>query len=104
MTVSAAAGAATGQNYPVTVTATPSVSMSSQSLALALDVAPAPGTLPNNRTDFIRTDGTAGSMVYDPGHQLIYASDRNGIALISCRRLQKRSYAAYRSPRRKDST
>ena len=75
MTVSAAAGAATGQNYPVTVTATPSVSMSSQSLALALDVAPAPGTLPNNRTDFIRTDGTAGSMVYDPGHQLIYASD-----------------------------
>ena len=75
MTVSAAAGAATGQNYPLTVTATPSVSVSSQSLALALDVAPAPGSLPNNRTDFIRTDGTPGAMVYDPGHQLIYASD-----------------------------
>jgi len=75
MTVSAAASAAIGQDYPLTVTATPSVDLSSQTLALALDVAPAPGSAPGNRTDFIRTDGTPGSLVYDPGHRLIYASN-----------------------------
>ncbi|MBZ5661312.1 MAG: hypothetical protein LAO08_12975 [Acidobacteriia bacterium] len=33
-----------------------------------------PGQLPGNRTDFVRTDGTPTSIVYDPVHRLLYAA------------------------------
>jgi DNA-binding beta-propeller fold protein YncE len=65
------------QNHKFIVTASTSVPVPNptQQLTLFLDLAPPPGNLPNNRTDFIRTDGKPVSMVYDPVHQLIFASN-----------------------------
>lgn len=39
-----------------------------------LKVSPVPPGLPNNRTSFVRTDDTPLAIVYDPVHQLIFAS------------------------------
>jgi hypothetical protein len=75
LTLSAAANAVAVQNAPINVTATPSASTPSQNLGLALDVSPPVGSIPNSRTDFIRTDGTPFSLAYDAQHQLIFASN-----------------------------
>ena len=75
LTLGAAGTAAVAQNLPFNITATPSASTPSQKVSLALSVAPAVGTMPNNRTDFVRTDGTPSSLVYDSVHQLIFASN-----------------------------
>jgi hypothetical protein len=85
LTVEAASGATAVQNLPLTVTATPSAPVATQQLGLFLQVAPPVGSLPNNRTDFIRTDATPGSIVYDSANQLIYASNLewNRVDIIS---------------------
>jgi len=75
LTLSAAANAVAVQNLPINVTATPSASTPSRNLSLALDVSPPVGSIPNSRTDFIRTDGTPFSLAYDAQHQLIFASN-----------------------------
>ena len=78
MTVSAALNAQLGTNFPLTLTMTPSVNVPTVTAPLLLEVVPVPGTAPDNRTDFIRTDGSPsalGSMVYDSAHQLLYCSD-----------------------------
>ena len=63
------------QNTPIEVVATPTASVPTQSLPIDLVVAPPPGNLPNNRSDYLRTDETPESIVYDPVHQLIFSSD-----------------------------
>jgi hypothetical protein len=85
LTVEAASGATAVQNLPLTITATPSAPVATQQLGLFLQVAPPVGSLPNNRTDFIRTDATPGSIVYDSANQLIYASNLewNRVDIIS---------------------
>jgi hypothetical protein len=75
MAVSAASNAAPIQNSPLTVTATPTASLNPEDLSLFLNVASPLGTSPDNRTDFIRTDGSPSSIVYDTRNQLIYASN-----------------------------
>ncbi len=75
LTIAATSGATPAQNLPLTITATPSAPVATQQLGLFLDVTPPAGNLPNNRTDFIRTDATPVSIVYDPAHQLVYASN-----------------------------
>jgi len=63
------------QNLPINVVATPAASAPSGNVVMALEVAPPPGTLPNNRSDYLRTDDTPQSIVYDAAHQLIFSSD-----------------------------
>ena len=85
LTVTAASNAVAVQNLPFNVMATASAQVAPQQLGLTLDVTPQPGNLPNNRTDFIRMDGTPVSVAYDPMHQLIYASNLewNRVDIIS---------------------
>lgn len=75
LTIAATSGATLAQNLPLTITATPSAPVATQQLGLFLDVTPPAGNLPNNRTDFIRTDATPVSIVYDSANQLVYASN-----------------------------
>jgi hypothetical protein len=85
LTISADSNAVAVQNLPLAVMATADAQVAPQQLGLTLDVTPLPGNLPNNRTDFIRMDGTPVSIVYDPMHQLIYASNLewNRVDIIS---------------------
>lgn len=46
----------------------------SASASVALTVATATGSLPGNRTNFVRTDNTPSGVVYDATHNLIYAA------------------------------
>lgn len=75
MNVTAPASGQWIQNTPIEVVATPTASVPAQSLPMDLVVAPPPGSLPNNRSDYLRTDETPESIVYDPVHQLIFSSD-----------------------------
>jgi IPT/TIG domain len=63
------------QNTLFNVVATASVDVPSASLTFDLSVAPAPGSIPNNRTDYLRTDDTPQSIVYDAANQQIFSSD-----------------------------
>ncbi len=49
------------------------------------EVVPPPGVLAGNRTNFVATEDTPSSMVYDPVHQYIYAAlpNRSRVAVIS---------------------
>ena len=49
------------------------------------EIAPPPGVLAGNRTNFVATEDTPSSMVYDPVHQYIYAAlpNRSRVAVIS---------------------
>lgn len=75
LTVTAPASGQWIQNMPVTVLATPTARVASQTIALDLVVAPPPGSIPPNRTSYLRTDDTPKSIVYDPVHQLLFSSD-----------------------------
>ena len=69
---------ASGQWIPNTliqVIATPSAAVPPQSLPLDFVLAPPPGSLPNNRSDYLRTDATPTSIVYDVAHQQLFSSD-----------------------------
>lgn len=68
---SAASSVSTG-NYSVTFQG---VSGGSSSRAtVSLTVAASSGSLPGNRTNFVRTDDTPSALVYDPAHKLVYAA------------------------------
>ena len=75
MTLTAPANGQWLQNLPITVVATPTVPVPTQDLSLDLVVAPPPGNLPPNRSDYLRTDDTPQWIVYDQTHQLIFASE-----------------------------
>ena len=57
------------------VVATPTASVPTENLTLDLVVAPEPGSIPNNRSDYLRTDDTPQSIVYDATNQQIFSSD-----------------------------
>jgi len=63
------------QNALFNVVATPAVSVPAENLTLDLVVAPEPGSIPNNRSDYLRTDDTPQSIVYDATNQRIFSSD-----------------------------
>jgi hypothetical protein len=82
----AAAGAApTMQNAVVTVTGAALASVPPASVSFLVDVMPMAGSLPQSRSDYISTEGSPNSAVYDPGHNLIFSSNPswNRIDVIS---------------------
>jgi hypothetical protein len=85
VTISASNGAPMAQNAVVTVTGTPLAQVPVQTVSFLVDVSGPGGALPNNRTDYVSTEGTPDSAVYDPLHELIFASNPawNRIDVIS---------------------
>lgn len=85
VTVTANSTAPLAQNVSVTLTGTPFAPVASASLGFLLDVTPKPGSLPNNRTDYVSTEHTPFAAVYDSTHQLIFASNDswNRVEVIS---------------------
>ncbi len=85
LNITAASNAAVAMNQQVIVTTTPSVNLPVETASVIMNVAPAPGNIPENRTDFIRTDGFVTSGVYDPLHQLIFSTNQtwNRVDVIS---------------------
>jgi len=85
VTVSASNSAPMAQNAVVTVTGTPLAQAPAQTVSFLVDVSGQGGALPNNRTDYVSTEGTPDSAVYDPLHELIFASNPawNRIDVIS---------------------
>ena len=68
---SAASSVSTG-NYSLTVQGTGG-SASARAM-VSLTIAASSGSLPGNRTNFVRTDDTPSVLVYDPVHKLVYAA------------------------------
>jgi len=93
MSVTAPATGQWIQNMLFDVVATASAPVPTQNLSLDLVVAPPPGNLPDNRTDYLRTDDTPQSIVYDAAHQQIFSSDpllnRVDVVSTSSRQLVK---------------
>jgi hypothetical protein len=85
VTITAGSTAPLAQNVSITLTGTPAAPVASASLGFLLDVAPQSGSLANNRTDYVSTEHTPYAAVYDPTHQLIFASNDfwNRVEVIS---------------------
>ena len=75
LTLQAAANAPVSMNTTVTVTGTAAASVSAATTTFLLDITDAPGTRPDNGTDFTPTGGTPYAAVYDAAHQHIFASN-----------------------------
>src|SRR5580700_605397 len=65
VTVSASSTAPESQNVTVTLTGTPLAPAPPSSITFLVDVTPPPGSLPNNRTDYVSTEDTPYAAVYD---------------------------------------
>ena len=74
LTLNASAGATLDNNGTAHLVAVRTSDGAMVSYNFNFIVSPPPGQLPGNRTDFVRTDDTPSSIVYDPGHQLLYAA------------------------------
>ena len=74
VTISAASDAPESQNVSVTLNGSPLAPTGGASISFLVDVTPQPGSLPDNRTDYISTEATPYAAVYDPLHRLIFAS------------------------------
>jgi IPT/TIG domain len=85
LTFNASASAALANYAGVTVVGTRTADGLQESAQLTLNVTPPVGTLPAVGTEMIRLDGTPAAAVYDPVHQLVYASNPewNRVDLIS---------------------
>lgn len=85
LVLTAANSAPVAQNVPVTVTGTPEASAASGSTTVLVDVTLPSNSLPNNRTDYLSTEGTPYAATYDPVHNLIFSSNPswNRIDVIS---------------------
>jgi hypothetical protein len=85
VTITASSTAPESQNVSVTLKGTPSASVSSASISFLVDVTPKPGSLPDNRTDYVSTEDTPYAAVYDPLHHLVFASSEswNRVDVIS---------------------
>lgn len=75
VTITADSTAAPAQNVAVTLTGTPIAPVAANSTTFLVDVSPPPGSLPNNRTDYVSTEGTPYAAVYDPLHNLIFSTN-----------------------------
>ena len=75
VTISAAANAQPISNVVVTLTGTPSAPTPPATMTFLLDVTPATGAVSDNRTDYLSTEGSPFSAVYDPALQLIFSSN-----------------------------
>jgi hypothetical protein len=75
VTIAASASAPITQNAVVTLVGTPLAPVPAASISFLADVTPKPGSLPVNRTDYVSTEGSPYSAVYDPAHNLIFSSN-----------------------------
>jgi hypothetical protein len=85
ITISAAANAPSSQNLNVTVTGTPDAPISAATTTFLASVTPAQNILPNNRTDYLSTEGSPFAAAYDSVHKLIFSSNNswNRVDVIS---------------------
>ena len=85
VTITASSAAALTQNAEITLTGTPLAPTSTSSIMFLADVSPKPGSLPNNRTDYLSTEATPYAAVYDASHKLIFSSNNswNRVDVIS---------------------
>lgn len=83
--VAAASSATVSRNITLTLTGTPQAPVPPASISFLLDVTQPPGSLPNNRTDYLSLEGSPNSAVYDKLHNLIFASNPswNRVVVIS---------------------
>ncbi len=75
VTISAASNAPVTQNATVTLTGAASASVPNATTTFLVDVTQPPGSLPDNRTDFVPTGGTPYAAAYDPLNNLIFSSN-----------------------------
>ncbi|MBZ5531785.1 MAG: IPT/TIG domain-containing protein [Acidobacteriia bacterium] len=73
--ITASSSAPISQNVTITLTGTPQAPVAPQSITFLLDVTQPAGSLPNNRTDYVSTEGSPFSAVYDSLHKLVFASN-----------------------------
>ena len=101
LTLTAASTAPVTQNTFMTVTGTPASGAMKASTSVVLSVSPQPGTLANNRTDYVSTEGSPFSAVYDSTHGLIFSSNPawNRVDVISASTHAIQAQVAIRNPR-----
>ena len=101
VTITASSASTESQNVSVTLTGTPSAPVTPTSTSFLVDVTPPPGFLPNNRTDYISTEGTPNGAVYDPLQGLIFVSNDswNRIDIISATKQKIVAQIPIRDPR-----
>ena len=75
MTITASSTAPVSENAVIIVTGNPEAPVPAASLDLLADVTPPPGSLSNNRSDYVSTEATPYSAVYDSTHNLIFSSN-----------------------------
>lgn len=90
LTLTAAAGASLANYAVVTVVGTRSVDGLQEQSTFLLNITPPIASISPVRSDFVRTDGMTGAAVYDPVHDLVYASNPqwNRVDVISPSRHQ----------------
>lgn len=74
-TLTASNNAPLAQNVAITLTGTPAASLPPATETFLLDVVPAAASGLSNRTDYVSERATPFGAVYDPAHQLIFASN-----------------------------
>lgn len=75
VTVTASGNAPVARNVTLTLTGTPKAPVAPASVNFLLDVTQPPGSLANNRTDYLSTEGSPFAAVYDDTHHLIFSSN-----------------------------
>lgn len=75
LTFTASSSATLANDINVTVIGTRTADGLQETASLTFSVIPPTGTLPSIRTDLIRMDGTPAAAVFDPVHQVLYASN-----------------------------
>jgi hypothetical protein len=77
LTLTAASNAPAATNVPITVTGSPTAPVTTVNASFLAQIGPPPGSLANNRTDYVSTGGTIAGAVYDAVHKLIFSSNRS---------------------------
>jgi hypothetical protein len=75
LTIAATTNAPISRNTQVVVTGAPACAAPPSEFGILADVTPAPGNIPDSRTDYLSTEGTPFSATYDAAHNLIFASN-----------------------------
>jgi streptogramin lyase len=74
ITIKADSNAPTSQNVGVSLVGTPDAPVPVATMNVLLSITEKPGSLPNNRTDYVSTEGTPYAATYDATHGNIFAS------------------------------
>jgi len=104
--ISASSSAPVSQNTTVTLTGTPAAPVSPATIQFLVDVTPPQASMVDNRTDYVSTNDTPYAAVFDPAHQLVYASNStwNRVDVISTAKHAVVTRIPMREPRGIDLT